>query len=136
MAKTPYIAKSKTDNWGTPKALYKQLNTIHNFDMDVCPHPRPEWDGLKVPWGKRNFCNPPYSQLKLWAIKAVAEHRQGKKVVMLIPARTDTIAFHEYILPYATKIQFIKGRLKFIDLDGGDNKALSAPFASMIIVFG
>lgn len=52
----------------------------------------------------------------------------GAVVVMLLPARTDTKWFHEYVLPYA-EIYFIKGRLKF-----GDSKN-SAPFPSMIAVF-
>ena len=47
---------------------------------------------------------------------------------MLIPSRTDTKAFHEWVLPYA-EIRFIKGRLKF-----GSSK-VNAPFASMIVIF-
>ena len=48
--------------------------------------------------------------------------------MMLIPARTDTKAFHEYIYGKA-EIRFIKGRLKF----GGSKN--SAPFPSMVIVY-
>ena len=48
---------------------------------------------------------------------------------MLIPARTDTKRFHEYIYGNA-EIRFIKGRLKF---GGCEN---SAPFPSMIVIFG
>lgn len=47
---------------------------------------------------------------------------------MLIPARTDTRWFHEYVYPYA-EIRFIKGRLKF------GNSLNSAPFPSMIVIF-
>lgn len=50
-------------------------------------------------------------------------------VVMLIPARTDTRYFHEFIYHKAREIRFIKGRLKF-----GDQKN-SAPFPSMVVVF-
>ena len=49
---------------------------------------------------------------------------------MLIPARTDTRWFHEYI--YGRKnveIRFIRGRLKF----GGSKN--SAPFPSMVVIF-
>ena len=52
---------------------------------------------------------------------------------MLIPARTDTIAFHEYILGQAQEIRFIKGRLKF-EIDRKANKE-AAPFPSMIVIF-
>jgi site-specific DNA-methyltransferase (adenine-specific) len=47
---------------------------------------------------------------------------------MLIPARTDTKAFHEYIYGKA-EIRFVKGRLKF----GGSQN--SAPFPSMVVVY-
>ena len=47
---------------------------------------------------------------------------------MLIPARTDTKAFHEYIYRKA-EIRFVKGRLKF------GNAQNSAPFPSMVVVF-
>lgn len=36
-------------------------------------------------------------------------------VVMLIPARTDTRYFHEFIYHKAREIRFIRGRLKFGD---------------------
>lgn len=49
-------------------------------------------------------------------------------VVMLIPARTDTRYFHDYIYGKA-EIRFVKGRLKF-----GDGKS-PAPFPSMVVIF-
>jgi hypothetical protein len=57
---------------------------------------------------------------------------------MLIPSRTDTKWFHEYILGKA-EIRFIKGRLKFIDLDyqgkEEDRKMSPAPFPSMLVIY-
>lgn len=47
---------------------------------------------------------------------------------MLIPARTDTKAFHEYIYGKA-EIRFVRGRLKF----GGSKNP--APFPSMVVIF-
>lgn len=88
--------------------------------------------GLKQSWAReRVFLNPPYSRLYDWTKKVYNEVLFGKcpLVVYLIPARTDTKAFHEYILPIAKKIIFVKGRLKF-----GDSKA-PAPFPSMIVEF-
>jgi len=64
--------------------------------------------------------------LPKWVKKA--SESEGGAVVMLIPARTDTRYFHEYIYG-KSEIRFIKGRLKF-----GDSKN-SAPFPSMIVVF-
>lgn len=47
---------------------------------------------------------------------------------MLIPSRTDTRYFHDYIYQ-RTEIRFVKGRLKF-----GDQKN-AAPFPSMLVIF-
>lgn len=60
-----------------------------------------------------------------WVKKA---SESNATTVLLIPARTDTKWFHEYIYNKA-EIRFIKGRLKF------GNSKNSAPFPSMIIVF-
>lgn len=76
------------------------------------------------------FCNPPYGrQIGKWVEKAYLESQKpGTLVVMLIPARTDTKWFHEFIYGKA-EIKFVKGRLKF---GGADN---NAPFPSMVVVF-
>lgn len=73
------------------------------------------------------WCNPPYGrELGKWVKKG--SEATGGVVVMLIPARTDTKYFHEYIYGKA-EIRFLKGRLKF----GGSKN--SAPFPSMIVIF-
>ena len=75
------------------------------------------------------FCNPPYSNISAWVEKAFRETRNDNTlVVLLIPARTDTRYFHDFIYQRA-EIRFIKGRLKF-----GDSKN-SAPFPSMVVIF-
>ena len=53
---------------------------------------------------------------------------RGATVVMLLPARTDTRWFHDYIYGKA-EVRFVRGRLKF----GGSKN--SAPFPSMVVVF-
>lgn len=57
---------------------------------------------------------------------------------MLLPARTDTKWFHDYILG-KTEVRFIRGRLIF-EIDGKpilDKKGRpqAAPFPSMICIF-
>lgn len=80
--------------------------------------------------GESVFCNPPYGrELPRWVRKAYEESQKDNTlVVMLIPARTDTKYFHDYILN-RSEIRYIEGRLKF-----GDSKN-SAPFPSMIVIF-
>lgn len=64
-------------------------------------------------------------KIKEWVKKA---SESDTTVVMLLPARTDTIWFHKFIYEKA-ETRFLKGRLKF-----GDSKN-SAPFPSMLVIF-
>lgn len=129
---------SKTDNWATPQDLFDLLDAEFHFTLDPCAdlsnHKCPRYftreeDGLAQSWaGETVFCNPPYGrELSKW-IKKAADESCRATVVMLIPARTDTSAFHDYILGKA-EIRFIRGRLKF----GGAK--FNAPFPSMVVVF-
>ena len=131
---------SQRSDWETPQDLFDKLNAEFNFTLDPCASAdnakcqkyfTQEQDGLKQNWqGETVFCNPPYGrEIKKWVSKAYQESlKPDTLVVMLLPSRTDTTWFHDYILPYG-KIDFIKGRLKF-----GSSKN-SAPFPSMIVVF-
>ena len=84
---------------------------------------------LKIGGGYRVFCNPPYSQISKWVEKAFYESKTDNTViVLLIPSRTDTRYFHDYIYNRA-EIRFIKGRLKF------GESINSAPFPSMVVIF-
>ena len=130
-----YIPKSKSDMWMTPKALYDELHKEFDFNFDPCPI---NWkpgdpDGLAISWGTRTFCNPPYSQVAKWIEKAYNEAQQGKLVVLLINAITDSKAFHKYIYNQA-EIRFIKGRICFINPDQPDKKQPNVR-PSIIVIF-
>lgn len=141
MAK-PYHT-SDSDEWGTPSDLFDRLDRKWNFTLDPCANGarvlKFAWeaytkrdDGLLISWaGHRVFCNPPYSQIDQWVAKAAA-HKDDALIVMLIPARTDTKYWHEHIEGRA-RVEFIRGRLKFVRMDGG--KATSAPFPSCLVYF-
>ena len=136
------------DDWGTPQDLFDALNEEFNFTLDPCADNNNhkcakyytiEQDGLAQSWaGETVFCNPPYSRKTktnagqiAWVQKCYKEATEGGiVVVMLIPARTDTIMFHDYILGKA-EIRFIKGRVNF-EIDGQKSKD-PAPFPSMIV---
>lgn len=64
--------------------------------------------------------------------KAYEESQEGTQIVLLIPARTDTSYFHDYIYGKA-EIRFIRGRLRFTDEDG--NASDPAPFPSMLVIY-
>lgn len=120
------IFSSAHDNWSTPKEVYDALNREFNFDYDPCPIGGS--NGLSNDWLSSNYVNPPYSEISAWARKCYEEYQKGKTVVMLIPSRTDTRYWHDYIMK-ATEIRFIKGRLKF------GNAKNSAPFPSCVVIF-
>lgn len=115
-------------DWQTPKHIIEELTEEFGVMFDPCP-PDPNFDGLKIEWRPVNFVNPPYGrEIGKWCKKAWVEACKGKTVIMLVPSRTDTIWWHDYIMT-ATEIRFIKGRLKF------DDQKNPAPFPSAIIVF-
>ena len=132
---------SATDNWSTPQDFFDKLNDEFHFTLDVCADENnhkcehyytKEIDGLSRPWIGTIWCNPPYGRkIGEWVRRAhFSSHIGSATVVMLLPARTDTRWFHEYIYNQPnTEIRFIKGRLKF----GGCKN--SAPFPSMVVIF-
>ena len=121
------LFKSEKQNWKTPKAFYQALDAEFRFDFDPCP-PKPDFDGLSIEWGAVNFVNPPYSQVARWVKKGYQESVKGKTVVFLIPSRTDTRWWHEYVMA-AKEIRFIKGRLIF------EGSKFNAPFPSCVVIF-
>lgn len=135
------MLSSNSVEWSTPQDFFDELNKEFNFTLDPCATKEntkcpkfynKEQDGLKQNWDKEIvFCNPPYgSEIKNWVKKA---SEAVGVVVMLIPARTDTRYFHEYIYKKPNvEIRFIKGRLNFNGLQKGSG---SAPFPSMIVIF-
>jgi site-specific DNA-methyltransferase (adenine-specific) len=133
------LFSSNTELWATPQAFYDQLNQEFGFTLDPCALPdnakcakffTPEDDGLAQDWsGERVFCNPPYGRkIAAWVKKCHDEAQKGALVVMLIPARTDTSYFHDYIY-HKAEIRFVRGRLKFGNAEQG------APFPSMVVIY-
>lgn len=136
---------SNKEDWETPQDFYDRLNNKYRFKWDLaasddnakcsCYFTRDDnsleqdWEGLSG----NLFLNPPYGrELKLWVQKAATTKLKDKQnLVMLIPSRTDTSYWHDYIFNHA-EIKFLRGRLKF-EIDGvsGD----SAPFPSAIIIY-
>ena len=131
---------SKTDLWSTPQDLFNELDNEFHFTLDVCAdefnhkcdkYYSKEQNGLSQPWIGNVWCNPPYGrEIGQWVRRALFASVAGNTVVMLLPARTDTKWFHDYIYKRDNvEIRFIKGRLKF----GGSKN--STPFPSMIVIF-
>ena len=124
----------------TPKYLFDRISSIFNFSLDACALPEnakcesyytPEDDGLSKPWSGGVWCNPPYGrEISSWVRKAYEESQKeyNSFVLMLLPARTDTKWWWEYVQGKAT-LFFIKGRVKFGDHNVG------APFPSVLALY-
>lgn len=137
------IFSSDNMNWCTPQEFFEQLNEEFHFTLDAAASHKsakckkyftPQDDGLKQPWNNNIvFCNPPYGKdICKWVRKAYEESKRGTTVVLLIPSRTDTKYFHDYIYGKA-ELRFVRGRLKFTD-ENGMTKG-SSPFPSLLVVY-
>ena len=134
------LFSSNSNEWATPKDLFNDLNKKFSFTLDPCANDENhkcdkyytiKEDGLKQEWeGECVFCNPPYGrEIANWVKKCYEQHiKHNITVVMLLPARTDTSYFHNYIY-HKSEIIFLRGRLHFSD---GSNPA---PFPSMIVIY-
>jgi site-specific DNA-methyltransferase (adenine-specific) len=132
---------SKSNEWTTPQNLYDKLDKEFNFTLDPCCTKESakcdkfytkEDDGLSKDWRyDRVFMNPPYGrEISKWIEKAYKESLKGAIVVCLIPARTDTRYWHDYIFTKA-EVRFLKGRVKF----GRNGIHGPAPFPSAVVIF-
>ena len=139
---TDLMFSSNDDSWETPPSLFNVLDMEFNFTLDPCCTKQTakckkfftkEEDGLIQDWSKDIvFVNPPYGrEIGKWVEKSYNEAKKGAKVVMLIPSRTDTKWFHDFIYNKA-EIRFLKGRIRFLQ----NKKELNAaPFPTMLIIF-
>lgn len=122
------MLSSDSDKWNTPEDLYSALDSEFHFELDPCPEGF-QFDGLSYDWNTVTYINPPYGRdIGKWVEKAYRHSLEGYTQVMLLPARTDTKWWHDYVMK-AYEVRLIRDRLKF---SGSKN---SAPFPSAIVVF-
>lgn len=145
---TDVMFSSASAEWETPQDLFDELNNEFHFGIDLaatkentkCPvYFDMSMDALSFPWpiGETCWLNPPYGRgVGRWVEKAYKDSINGTTIVCLLPARTDTRWFHDYVWDETlnrsrdnVELRLLKGRLKF----GGATN--SAPFPSMIVVF-
>lgn len=134
----------ETDVWLTPRPI---IDLLGPFDLDPCAATDQPWrtadtqytvvdDGLSKPWRGMVWCNPPYSQARLW-LERMANHDNG---IALIFARTETVTFHEFVWMRCSALLFPRGRLYFVRGDGqrADNSRGSgnAGAPSVFVAYG
>lgn len=119
----------KKDIVETPKDFFKYLDDCYKFDFDPCPI-NPTFDGLNVDWGKRNFINPPFSEISKWLKKGLEEQQKQKNIlnIFLIPVRTNTKYWFNYVFQEAKEIHFIKKGIRFV----GYNSPIPIPLSLVV----
>lgn len=137
---------SASEEWETPADFFKMLDDEFHFDLDVCATDAnakcPLWidkdtDALRpdVWWGVGDMAcwmNPPYGNtIGHWVHKARTASLAGPTIVCLIPARTDTAYWHDYVM-FADEVRFVRGRLQF---GGPSATGHNAPFPCAVVVF-
>jgi phage N-6-adenine-methyltransferase len=94
-------AESPNDQWTTPDWLVALLaeRVGGRFDLDAAARAEnrkaPEFysldrSGLDHPWHGHVLCNPPFSKLKLFAAKAIAEVKAGHALDVCFFSLSDT----------------------------------------------
>lgn len=129
---------SKRNDWETPNDLFEALDNEFHFKCDLAANSINakvktyivkgsldlNWSLLPGPL----WLNPPYGrEIGKWVKKAYEESQRGATVVCLLPARTDTKWFHDYVLK--GEVRFLRGRVMFV------GSKFAAPFPSLIVVF-
>ncbi len=126
--------------WITPRSEFEPLQNEFQLQVDAAASSdnamlEQFWDekldAFKQDWrGLRVWCNPPYTRDKIYKWVKQCATGGAEIVVALLPARTDTRWFHDFIYQKpCVEIRFRKGRIKF----SGMNSA--GKFPSMIVIF-
>ena len=131
---------SKSNEWETPQDLFDGLDSEFHFTLDPCATKEnakcekfytKEDDGLFKSWaGESVFMNPPFGrEIGKWVKHAYEQSLKDQTILVgLIPCRTETAYWQDYIIPYA-EVRFIRGRIKFV------GSPYNAPFPSAIIIW-
>lgn len=124
--------ESAKQDWGTPKEIFDPLNNEFHFTLDVCATKdntkctnffSSSDNGLEQEWYGICWMNPPFGTQGRWVKKAYEESLKGTTVVCLLPSRTNTNWWHDYVMK--GEVRFIRGRPKFVGAKHGLPQPLS-----------
>ncbi|EPB2021667.1 DNA N-6-adenine-methyltransferase [Escherichia coli] len=129
-----------SDDWRTPYRLFRNLHREFSFSMDgaATKHdtllPRFTDDIHNQSWvGERVFCNPPYSDIPSFLLKAA----EADLAVFLIPYRPQTTYWLKHIFtnPLCHEIRILHRAVKFLPPAGHNGLVVRAPFPAAVVVF-
>ena len=129
------------DHYSTIDGTFRLFDRTVHPDNDLAEGERRPvlWhqaDGLNYPWADLSvYINPPYSRglIEQCIQKAYNERNNAAIIVALVPASTETQWFQKYLL-HACHIEWLPGRVLFIDPDTGE-PGQSPPSGSAIAIF-
>lgn len=137
----------QSDLYETPPEVFEWCEAVFGpFDFDVCaevttakcktyfsPTMGDALTYLWHSWGKRAWCNPPYSDPGPWLKKAALEAQRGVRTTFLLPGDTSTKWWHENIEGQPdVYVRRLPKRVRFL-LEG--KRAGSPTFPSVVVVF-
>ena len=115
------------DNYETPDSLFKPLDDEFHFTLDVAASKEnakcatfftKEENGLLQDWSGVCWMNPPFGrEMRKWVKKAYEEWKKGATVVCLLPSRTNTAWWHDWVMQ--GEVRFIRGEVKFKGHENG-----------------
>jgi len=124
--------EAHSTEWETPQWLFDELDAEFGFVLDAAANPHNTkcasffYEGsqstFEIDWKDHLnrfeepgsiFLNPPYDcTIGQWVRKALLESLRGATVVCVLPVRTSTAWWNEYVLR-ANEIRFLRGRVRF-----------------------
>jgi phage N-6-adenine-methyltransferase len=142
----------------TPQPFFDEQHLLWGFTIDAAAndqnHKLPRYwtivdDALTQSWSReRVWCNPPFSRLRAWVLKAISEvlYNDCEVVVMLLPAnRTEQPWWQDLIEPSrdlpgsGIATRFIRGRLRFgakaVGPDAATPNENRPPFGCVLVMF-
>jgi phage N-6-adenine-methyltransferase len=132
----PWVSRQ---DWGTPPELFQKLNEEFHFSIDAAADATnallPRFfnlanNALDQSWqGERVFLNPPFLYTLRFVEKAVKEAEGDCLVVLILPVRSGNKVWQLHILPRASEIRYLPGRVTFV------GASFYAPFDVAIVVF-
>jgi phage N-6-adenine-methyltransferase len=141
MNKPHNIRVTERDDYCTPDNLFKKLDAVFNFNLDVaasrsnakCQFYHTINDSaLECEWGGRVWCNPPFSQKEAFLKQAIASRNSAEVICVLVPnSARESKWFREYAMQ-ATEIINLYPRVNYC-LDGEERKGVS--FGSCLLVY-
>lgn len=141
-----YNYTMKANDYKTPKELYSnalEFFNIDQFDCDVCCSEKNipaiihyiegKENGLIEDWFQYNWCNPPFNECAKWIKKAYEEQQKGNITCMLLPVRSETKYWHDYILYNPNiYIDWLRKGYKFLD---SENKEMGVFKNALALVY-